>query len=144
MLVWLYARAEYFVKLKCILIFCKLECKHCISELHQADADKLNDELYVYHALKNASAEAGATLINITTHAFDPQGITGFALLAESHISIHTWPEFGFASVDAFTCGVTTDPEKACDYLALAFNSKCPSFSLIKRASPEISTKIIA
>jgi len=90
-----------------------LECKHCVSELYKADSDKLNDEAFVRQALVSAAELAGATLIDVRTHAFEPQGITGFALLAESHISIHTWPEHRFAAVDAFTCGETTDPELA-------------------------------
>ncbi|MBM4230263.1 MAG: adenosylmethionine decarboxylase [Gammaproteobacteria bacterium] len=119
-----------------------LECKHCVAELYRADATKLNDEAYVRNALSNAADLAGATLIDICTHAFDPQGITGFALLAESHISIHTWPECEFAAVDAFTCGDTTDPELACNYLATAFSARGHSVSVIERSSPKFLSKI--
>ena len=59
-------------------------------------------------------------------------------LLAESHISIHTWPECEFAAVDAFTCGETTDPEKACNYLAKCFDSIGYHISFIERASPKL------
>lgn len=118
-----------------------MECKHCVAELYRADATKLNDEAYVRNALSNAADLAGATLIDIRTHAFDPQGITGFALLAESHISIHTWPECGFAAVDAFTCGDTTNPDLACSYLAAAFKSKGHSISTIERSTPKFLSK---
>lgn len=118
-----------------------LECKHCVAELYRADAAKLNDEAYVRNALSNAADLAGATLLDIRTHAFEPQGITGFALLAESHISIHTWPEHNFAAVDAFTCGDTTNPELACDYLAAAFESRGHSVSVIERSTPKFLSK---
>lgn len=118
-----------------------MECKHCISELYNSDTYKLNNELFVKEALSEASRLAGATLLEVRTHAFEPQGITGFALLAESHVSIHTWPEFGFAAVDAFTCGDTTDPEVACNYLAQVFNAKGHSISIIDRSTPKTLSK---
>lgn len=119
-----------------------LECRHCVAELYRADSAKLNDEAYVRQSLMNAADLAGATLLDIKTHAFDPQGITGFALLAESHISIHTWPEHGFAAVDAFTCGSSTRPEVACNYLAACFDSKGHSISTIERSSPSIASTV--
>jgi S-adenosylmethionine decarboxylase len=118
-----------------------LECKHCVSELYKADSDKLNDEAFVRQALVSAAELAGATLIDVRTHAFEPQGITGFALLAESHISIHTWPEHRFAAVDAFTCGETTDPELACNYLAASFDSSGHVVNFIERSTPPFLTK---
>jgi S-adenosylmethionine decarboxylase len=118
-----------------------LECKHCVSELYKADSDKLNDEAFVRQALVSAAELAGATLIDVRTHAFEPQGITGFALLAESHISIHTWPEHRFAAVDAFTCGETTDPELACNYLAASFDSSGHVVNFIERSTPPSLTK---
>jgi S-adenosylmethionine decarboxylase len=115
-----------------------LDCKHCVLELHRGNSDKLNDEAFVREALIEAAEVAGATLLEVRTHAFSPQGITGFALLAESHISIHTWPECEFAAVDAFTCGETTDPEKACNYLAKCFDSVGYHISFIERTSPKL------
>ena len=120
-----------------------LECRHCVAELYRADSAKLNDEAYVRQSLVNAADLAGATLLDIKTHAFEPQGITGFALLAESHISIHTWPEHGFAAVDAFTCGSSTRPEVACSYLAACFDSKGHSISTIDRSSPSIVSTVL-
>ena len=119
----------------------QLECKHCVAELYNANPEKLNDEAFVREALIEASEKANATLIDVRTHSFDPQGITGFALLAESHISIHTWPEFGFAAIDAFTCGFTKDPELACSYLASVFNAKGHSLSVIDRSTPKFLSK---
>ena len=91
--------------------------KHCILELYDCDATKLDDEAFLRTTITTAAKRAGATLLNLITHRFEPQGVTGLALLAESHISIHTWPESGYAAVDVFTCGDHTMPEKACAVL---------------------------
>ena len=66
---------------------------HCIIELYNCDSAKLDDEAFLRTAITSAAKRAGATLLNLITHRFEPQGVTGLALLAESHISIHTWPE---------------------------------------------------
>ena len=88
--------------------------KHCILELYDCDQSRLDDEAFLRTAITTAAKRAGATLLNLITHRFEPQGVTGLALLAESHISIHTWPENGYAAVDVFTCGDHTMPEQAC------------------------------
>jgi len=91
--------------------------KHCILELYDCDCARLDDEAFLRDTITTAAKRAGATLLNLITHRFEPQGVTGLALLAESHISIHTWPESGYAAVDVFTCGEHTMPEKACQVL---------------------------
>ena len=67
--------------------------KHCILELYECDQFKLNDEAFIRTTITTAAKRAGAKLLNLITHRFKPQGVTGLALLAESHISVHTWPE---------------------------------------------------
>ena len=91
--------------------------KHCILELYDCDCARLDDEAFLRDTITTAAKRAGATLLNLITHRFEPQGVTGLALLAESHISIHTWPESGYAAVDVFTCGDHTMPERACQVL---------------------------
>jgi S-adenosylmethionine decarboxylase len=91
--------------------------RHCILELYNCDRQKLNDEGVLRTVIRQAAAEAGATLLALISHQFEPQGVTGLALLAESHMSIHTWPESGYAAVDVFTCGDHTMPQRACDVL---------------------------
>ncbi len=91
--------------------------KHCILELYGCDPLKLNDEKFIKIIVMAASEIAGAKLLQMIIHSFEPKGVTGLALLAESHISIHTWPESKYAAVDVFTCGEQTVPEKACEYL---------------------------
>ncbi len=110
--------------------------KHCILELYQCDKAKLNDEAFIRTTMTSSAKIAGATLINLVTHSFKPQGVTGLALLAESHISIHTWPEIGYAAIDVFTCGDHTMPEKACQLLSNDFSAKHFSYKNIEREIP--------
>lgn len=107
--------------------------KHCIFQLQDGNPTLLNDEDFVKTALIVAAESAGATLLQVATHKFEPQGVTGFALLAESHISIHTWPEHGFAAIDSYTCGEHTNPESACRSLKDAFQSKHGAMQLLNR-----------
>ncbi len=110
--------------------------KHCILELYGCDSAKLNDEAFVRTSVTSASKIAGAKLLNMITHRFDPQGITGLALLAESHISIHTWPESKYAAIDVFTCGEKTMPQKACELLAKQFESTSHVLNSFIRKTP--------
>ena len=110
--------------------------RHCILELYQCDHAKLNDEAFIRTTITSSAKVAGATLLNLVTHSFKPQGVTGLALLAESHISIHTWPEIGYAAIDVFTCGDHTMPEKACKLLSKDFLAKYLSFKNIEREIP--------
>ncbi len=110
--------------------------KHCILELYGCDQTKLNDEAFVRTRVTYASKIAGAKLLNLITHRFQPQGVTGLALLAESHISIHTWPELSYAAIDVFTCGQKTIPEKACESLATDFIAKSHSLKCFVRETP--------
>ena len=92
---------------------------HLIVDLWHAS--NLDDLPLVEQALRDAAARAGATLLNIDLHHFTPNGgISGVAVLAESHISIHTWPEISYAAVDVFMCGAA-QPHKAIDVLKGAF-----------------------
>ena len=117
--------------------------KHCILELYECDQLKLNDEAFLRTSITTAAKRAGAKLLNLITHRFDPQGVTGLALLAESHISIHTWPENGYAAVDVFTCGNHTMPEKACQILCQEFAASKFSLKRLLRDTPEALTTTI-
>ena len=97
---------------------------HCILEICGCPAKRLNDDAFVRDAIAEASKQGMSTLLKIDSHKFDPQGVTVFAILAESHISIHTWPENGYAAVDVFTCGETAQPRLACEYLVKAFDAQ--------------------
>jgi len=109
------------------------EGKHYIGEIYAANANLLNDEEFICRALREAAMQSGATLLKIGSHKFQPQGVTAFALLAESHISIHTWPELQYANLDVFTCGKHTDPKKAFSVLKKLFEATSSYEKMIKR-----------
>lgn len=95
---------------------------HLIIDLH--DAERLDDLDYVEETLKKCVDEAGATLLHIHLHHFTPNGgVSGVAVLAESHISIHSWPENGYAALDVFMCG-EAQPELCVPVLREAFSAK--------------------
>ena len=91
---------------------------HLIVDLHGAKG--LNDIDLIEETLRRCVTAAGATLLHIHLHHFQPSGVSGVAVLAESHISIHTWPEAGYAALDVFMCG-ETNPRLAIDVLKEAF-----------------------
>ena len=97
---------------------------HCILELYGCPSDLLNDELFVRDAIEKATQKSLSTLLQLSSHKFHPQGVTAIGLLAESHISIHTWPENNYAAVDIFTCGENADPAPACEYLVSEFQAQ--------------------
>ncbi len=73
----------------------------------------LNRSDVIRKTLKEIIKATGATLLDLKVHKFDPQGISGIAVIAESHITIHTWPEFSYAAIDIFTCGTRVNPYAA-------------------------------
>ncbi len=91
----------------------KIVGSHLIAELVGCSFDSLNDEKKIKEAMLNASAAANFTVLDVSIKKFDPQGVTAILLLSESHFSIHTWPELGYAAVDMFTCSKTCDPDVA-------------------------------
>ena len=96
---------------------------HFILEMYDCPPGRLDDAACVLEALRTAAKRARSTLLAENHHCFEPQGVTAVALLAESHISVHTWPELGYAAADVFTCGAHTDPKAACDVLVEALGA---------------------
>jgi S-adenosylmethionine decarboxylase len=96
---------------------------HCMLELYGCPVELLNNVEFIKQTLVDAAEIARSTLLERITHQFHPQGVTALALLAESHISIHTWPENGYIAADVFTCGEHTTPVEACEFIARAFKS---------------------
>ena len=91
--------------------------RHILFTLRGCPFGLLDDEAHIRNVLANAATLSESTLLGIQSHKFQPQGVTAVALLAESHISIHTWPEKGMAVCDVFTCGDSAEPEKAVEYM---------------------------
>lgn len=94
---------------------------HLIVEMWECNADILKDLDKVRDAMVSAAKEAKATVVEVAFHEFNPFGISGMVVIAESHLSIHTWPEYGYAAVDIFTCGDLIKPEVAADFLVEQF-----------------------
>lgn len=79
-------------------------------ELFDCDQKILNDYRLLEQSLVEAATKAGATVVDSVFHQFNPHGISGAVIIAESHIAIHTWPEYCYAALDIFTCGTDIDP----------------------------------
>ncbi len=79
--------------------------RHLIIELFACDADRINTVDTVSAALREAAEVIGATIVSEAFHQYAPQGVSGVLLIAESHMSVHTWPESGYVAVDIYTCG---------------------------------------
>ena len=119
------------------------QSKHFLLELYRCDCEKLNDESFLRCILNRASKLANATVLNLISNKFEPQGVTAIALLAESHISIHTWPESNYSAVDIFTCGQNMMPELASQYLIESLMAKEHSLRVIERNPPAAVLKEI-
>ena len=91
--------------------------KHVIVEMYECDSERLNDYDTIRTSMLEAADIAGATIVGETFHRFAPHGVSGVVVIAESHLSIHTWPEYGYAALDLFTCGHSVDPWKAFAHL---------------------------
>ena len=112
------------------------QSKHLLLELYRCDCEKLNDESFLRCTLNRAAKLAKATVLNLISNKFEPQGVTAIALLAESHISIHTWPESNYSAVDIFTCGQNMIPELASQYLIEALKAEEHALRVIERNPP--------
>ena len=119
------------------------QSKHLLLELYRCDREKLNDESFLRCILNRAAKLANATVLNLISNKFEPQGVTAIALLAESHISIHTWPESNYSAIDIFTCGRNMLPELASQYLIEALKAEEHSLRVIERNPPATVLKRI-
>ena len=107
--------------------------RHLLVELYDCDREVLNDLDLIRDVMVKAAIDCGAVVLGDSFHRFSPQGVSGVVVIAESHLSIHTWPEYGYAAVDVFTCGTTVHPEKAAEVLIDRLGSKHHSITEIPR-----------
>ena len=107
--------------------------RQILIEFYDCQAEILTDRDRVRQYMLEAARHAGATVISDTFHHFKPDGISGVVVIAESHISIHTWPEHRYAAVDVFTCGDSVDPWGVPHYLQEKLHAKSVSSMEIKR-----------
>ncbi|WP_210489079.1 polyamine aminopropyltransferase [Rufibacter aurantiacus] len=97
--------------------------RHILVEFYNCSPELMNDVVHIENSMVAAAETAGATVINSTFHHFSPYGVSGVVVIQESHLAIHTWPEFGYAAVDLFTCGDSVDPWVSYNYLIEAFKA---------------------
>ena len=107
--------------------------KHLLLELIDCDAALLNDMEYLRKVVSDTARQIGATVIKDSFYQFTPQGVSGVLIIAESHISIHTWPEYSFAAVDVFTCGDVIDPKNAVKPFVEKLKAASSSYVEMKR-----------
>jgi spermidine synthase len=112
--------------------------RHLLVELYDCSPELLSDVSYVEQAMVSAAQEAEATVINSTFHHFSPFGVSGVVVIQESHLAIHTWPEFGYAAVDIFTCGDTVNPWVSYHYLKNSLKAKYGSSMEALRGQMEL------
>ena len=105
---------------------------HLIIEVR--DGTGLDDEARVRKALLDSVDACGATLLHLHTHRFSPTGLTGVAILAESHITVHTWPEKKYGAFDVFLCG-DNDPWPTVDVLSKAFDTTNVDVRALRRGA---------
>ena len=112
--------------------------KHIIAEFFEANFDALNDADKLCEALQVAAKLSGATILSSHKHFFEPHGVSSVIIVQESNLCIHTWPEFGYAAADFFTCGDTVDPWKAFEYLKDYLMAKKYNCMELARGSQEL------
>ncbi len=97
--------------------------RHLLGELIGCKV-KLDGVPFIKSSMEEAAIHANATIIESVFHQFSPHGVSGVVVIAESHLTIHTWPELNYAAVDVFTCGDTVDPWKAFNFLKDLFKAE--------------------
>ena len=112
--------------------------RHVLAEFYGCTPEVLNDTEKIEEIMVNAALEAGAEIREVVFHQFNPQGVSGVVVISESHLAIHTWPEYGYAAVDVFTCGSTVDPWVSCYYLEKHFTAERMAAKEVKRGISEL------
>lgn len=107
--------------------------RHIIAELYDCDVEIINNESLVEIAMLEAAELSGATIIKPVFHKFSPHGVSGVVVIAESHFSIHTWPEYGYCAIDIFTCGDAINSDVALEYIKQKLIAKNISVVEMKR-----------
>ena len=116
--------------------FSNFQGNHLLLEVYGCNREKLNDELFLRCQLNSAAKLANASVLNIVSNKFEPYGVTAIALLAESHLSIHTWPESQYSAIDIFTCGRNMKPKLASQFLIESLEASNHLLKTIARDCP--------
>ncbi|MFO0871946.1 MAG: adenosylmethionine decarboxylase [Pirellulales bacterium] len=106
---------------------------HCLLDLFDCQAPSLDDPAELERLARAAAQAAGAQVLGVLHHQFEPQGVSLVCLLAESHLSLHTWPEQGRVAADIYTCGAHCQCEAACRFLIAALRPRSTSMTTVQR-----------
>ncbi len=109
---------------------------HLVAELTGCNPAVLDDLDKLQEIFQTAAVIAGATVVNSTSFRYSPQGVSVMVVISESHVSTHTWPEYGYAAVDFFTCGDAVDPHKGLDYIKQELGATDAQVQKIPRGIP--------
>lgn len=115
--------------------------KHIVVELYGCSQRFLNDHEKIQRLMVGAAKAAKATVVTSEFHHFNPYGVSGAVIIAESHLTIHTWPEYGYAAVDVFTCGEEVDPWVCVQEIIKVLNPKSHTALEMKRGTLNLPTK---
>ena len=107
--------------------------RHVLAEFYGCSASLLDIPEKIAEIMKEAAILAGAEILEVVFHKFAPQGVSGVVVISESHLAIHTWPEYGYAAVDIFTCGTVVDPWVSCNHLKEHLGAKQVTAKEIQR-----------
>lgn len=107
--------------------------RHLIGDLFDCNCELINDVNQVKRIMVRAAEIVKAHIVDVSFHTFNPHGISGVIVIAESHLAIHTWPEYGYCSIDIYTCGDDLDPWIAFEYMNKEFEAKRTSVMEMKR-----------
>ena len=113
-----------------------------IAELYGCDKEVLNNRELIEKIMVESALKAGAEVREVAFHKFSPQGVSGVVVISESHLTIHTWPELGYAAVDVFTCGERVDPWQACNYITEMLKASHMTTTEVKRGLFEQPVKV--
>lgn len=117
--------------------------RHILAEIYGCDSNILDNCDLIEDIMVKAAIEAGAEVREVAFHKFSPQGVSGVVVISESHITIHTWPELGYAALDVFTCGNNVNPWSACNYMTKMLKAKNVTATEIKRGVFEQPVKVV-
>ncbi|SEA50002.1 S-adenosylmethionine decarboxylase [Thalassobacillus cyri] len=115
--------------------------RHVIAELWNCNMDKLNDINYIEKVFVDAALRAGAEVREVAFHKFAPHGVSGVVIISESHLTIHSFPEHGYASIDVYTCGDRIDPNVAADYIVEALEAQTNESVEVPRGMGPVEVK---
>lgn len=106
---------------------------HWVMDLYGCPIEFLDDPALIQRRLQETTERFGLTLLKLATNRFEPQGVTAIGLLAESHLSIHTWPEHNYAAIDIFTCGSDEALQAACEFIAEVLGAERSTVMRLRR-----------